>query len=581
MELRDIQPSIQQIVMAISAVLRIDVEIADHRLFRIAGTGLAKREIWKEMRNEDYVYRKCIETGKPVIIENPGFHELCAPCVHYRNCRELGEICCPILSEGQVLGVIGLIAFSAEQRERLFTDVEAKLDFLNKMADLIATKLKEAEMQREQLIQERKISALIGYIHLGVILINHHGECEFLNPAARSLLRLEGEDKPPRELLGQLIAPFAAEDRFGRRDEPRSKLIHVRIGDRFIHLFVTYHPARFDGLVQDAVLMLSDPEHMTDVAIQYTEENRRGFDEVIGNHPLMQSLKDLLRKVAGSRSPVMIRGENGTGKELIARSIHRSGGRKDGPFVAVNCSAHSEEALHALLFGGDGRPGKLAEADGGTLFLDDIASMPLRIQLELLRAIEHKGVPVRGGRELQPLDVRFISASDQDMEEKVRSGQFRQQLYYKLSVIRVDVPPLRERKSDIPLLADHFIRLHGRHSGRETRRLDEEAGRILMAYHWPGNISELSNVIEYALNFANGRTIGKEHLPDYLRAIKPEQDPLDEIGPVLNLRTLERMAIRKALQETAEKGLPKEKAAALLGIGRATLFRKMRQYDLL
>jgi len=207
--------------------------------------------------------------------------------------------------------------------------------------------------------------------------------------------------------------------------------------------------------------------------------------------------------------------------------------------------------------------------------------MPMRIQVELLRVIENKGIWRHDGRGLQPIDVRIISATDQDMEEKVRSGLFRQQLYYKLSVIRVDVPPLRERKSDILLLAEHFIRLHSQNNRREVRRMDEEAKRILMAYHWPGNISELSNVIEYAINFTSGRTIGKEHLPDYLRKIEPAQEtPHDDLSALLNLRTLERQAIRRALKEAAESGLPKEKAAEMLGIGRATLFRKMRQYDL-
>ncbi|MBD3919247.1 sigma 54-interacting transcriptional regulator [Paenibacillus sp. PR3] len=580
MQLKDIQPSIQQIAVAIGSVLRIDVEIADSELFRIAGTGLAKHEIWKEMRNEDYVYRQCIVTGKPVIIERPGFHELCAPCAHFRNCKEFGEVCCPILSDDKVLGVIGLIAFDEEQRDRLFSDVEAKLDFLSKMAGLIATKLKEAELQAEQLIQERKLSALIGYIDNGIILINHDGDSEFMNPAARALLRQDREGLPSRELLEQLVEPFRSTRRRERTKEPESKLIPVKIGDRFIHLFVTYHPSRPDGIVKDAVLMLADPEHMTDVAIRYTEDNYRGFEGVISNHPLMQSLKDMLRKVAGSRSPVLIRGENGTGKELIAQSIHRSGERKNGPYVSLNCSALPEAPLHALLFGGDGRPGRLAEAEGGTLFLDDIAYMPMRIQVELLRVLENKGVWREGERELQSVDVRIIAATDQDMEERVRGGQFRQQLYYKLSVIPVEVPPLRERKSDILLLAEHFLQLHGHSNRREVRRIGEDAKAILLAYHWPGNISELSNVMEYAVNFTSGRTIGKEHLPDYMRTIETAHDGLQNNDTVLNLRTLERHAIRRALQETAASGQPKEKAAEMLGIGRATLFRKMRQYDM-
>jgi transcriptional regulator with PAS, ATPase and Fis domain len=579
MRLKEIQPTIQQIVVAISSVLKIEVEIADEELFRIAGTGIVKSEIWKDMRNEDYIYRRCLETAKPIIVDKPGFHDYCVPCMHYKNCKELGEVCCPIMLEGRALGVIGLIAFDQEQRSRLFNEVEAKIEFLLKMADLIATKIKESELIEEQQIVERKLSAVVSHIDNGIVMINQSGQCEFINPSAAALLGLAAGQLPDRELLEQLTTPFGiSESKEEQSQEPEGKLITVKVRERFNHMFATYYPAHDDGYMRDAVIMIADPAHMTDIALKYTEENHKGYETIIGNHPRIQAMKDMLRKVANNRSPILIRGESGTGKELIADNIHRYSERRGSKYFAVNCVVLPEPVLDSQLFGGGGKPGKLAQADGGTLFLDDISEMPMAIQLKLLRVLEEKSIwPQNEDEESsKPIDVRIIAATNKDLEQLMRKGLFRSELYYKLTVIPVDVPPLRERKQDILLLANHFLQIHSQTNRKYISTISEDVKKVIITYHWPGNIRELSNVIEYAVNFSNSTIIGTEHLPDYLRNIETAGFNSD----TYNLRDIEKEVIERALSEIGGNGGSREEVAEQLGIGRATLFRKMQQYGL-
>ncbi|AIQ63482.1 hypothetical protein PSTEL_10730 [Paenibacillus stellifer] len=587
MQLKDIQVTIQQIGVAISSVLKLEVEIADHELYRIAGTGAVKSGIWQKMSNEDFVYRECLNTGKPVIVDRPGYHKLCGPCMHYRNCKEHGEVCCPILLDGRVLGVIGLIAFTNEQRDRLFTDLEAKIEFLDKMAELIATKMKETELLEEQLLAERKMSTLIGYIDNGVILIDPAGECTYLNQAASRLLELPDGQLPDISVVEQCLTPFIRDETASRMkritdsSESDGKLAVVKTGGKYIHLFLTYHPFHEGGEgQQDGVLVIADPKRMADVAMKYSEESHKGFDTIIGNHPLIESLKDLLRKTANSYSPILLQGENGTGKEFIAESIHRYSKRKDAPYLTVNCAVLTEKVLHHRLFGDELQNGIVAEANGGVLFLDDIHEMPMSIQLKLLHLLEEKVLWLSGNAKPAPLNVRLIAATDKELDKLVGKGLFRRDLYYKISVIPIDVPPLRARKQDILLLANHFLQEHSQANRKHIRTLSEDVKAILLSYHWPGNIRELSNIIEYAVNFSNATTIGKEHLPASMRNIELTTGAVQPTDFTYNLRTLERDTIQRALANVQERGEPKENAAKWLGISRATLFRKLQQYDL-
>jgi len=310
--------------------------------------------------------------------------------------------------------------------------------------------------------------------------------------------------------------------------------------------------------------------------------SRPGFGGFVGVSPKMQRVYRLIEKVSQHNYPVLILGESGTGKELVARSIHFSGPRRDRPFVPVDCSALAPTLIESELFGYvkgaftgavQNKHGLLEAADGGTLFLDEIAELPVDLQAKLLRAIQEREVKPVGATDRVSLNVRVIAATNRDLEAAIRNSTFRQDLYFRLNVVQIKLPPLRERRSDIPLLVSAFLERFG-DSHREVRSVSEDAMRRLNAYDWPGNVRELENAIERALALGSGNALEIADLPSNLHYDRSDRMPTGE--ELLPLEELERRAILRALKETSGDKLA---AARLLGIGKTTLYRKLKQYE--
>jgi DNA-binding NtrC family response regulator len=308
---------------------------------------------------------------------------------------------------------------------------------------------------------------------------------------------------------------------------------------------------------------------------------RPGFGSLIGMSAKMERVYKMIEKVSQHEYPVLVLGESGTGKELVARSIHFLGPRKDRPFVPVDCSALVPTLIESELFGYvkgaftgavQAKHGLLEAAHGGTLFLDEIGDMPVDLQAKLLRALQEREVKPVGSTERRRIDVRIIAATNRDLENAIRSGTFRQDLYFRLNVVQIKLPPLRERKSDIALLVTFFLeKLSGSHGA--VRTISDDAVRRLMAYDWPGNVRELENAIERAVALGSGPVVHVADLPSNLQYPTSERAPQrDEMLP---LEELERRAILRTLRET---GGDKLAAARMLGIGKTTLYRKLKQY---
>jgi two-component system response regulator HydG len=309
---------------------------------------------------------------------------------------------------------------------------------------------------------------------------------------------------------------------------------------------------------------------------------RPGFGGLIGTSVKMQKVYRLIEKVSQHNYPVLLLGESGTGKKLVARSIHFSGPRKNKPFVPVDCSALVPTLIESELFGYvrgaftgavQSKQGLLEAASDGTLFLDEIADMPVDLQAKLLRALQEREVKPVGSTERVPIHVRVIAATNRDLEAAIRNGAFRQDLFFRLNVVQIKLPPLRERKSDIPLLVNYFLEKYTE-TQRTYRGISEEAMRRLMAYDWPGNVRELENAVARAMALGSGPILHVADLPSNLHH-GPAEPPVvsDELMP---LEELERRAIYRALRET---GGDKLAAARLLGIGKTTLYRKLKQYE--
>jgi DNA-binding NtrC family response regulator len=307
---------------------------------------------------------------------------------------------------------------------------------------------------------------------------------------------------------------------------------------------------------------------------------------IIGSHQGMVELFKLVSRVAGTKSSVLIIGESGTGKELIARTIHESSPRSDRPFVAVNCTSLSETLLESELFGHvkgaftgaiERRPGLFLEANRGTVFLDEVGDMSLSMQSKLLRVLQEQEVKPVGGAETIPVDVRVVAATHRDLDSMVRAGSFREDLYYRLHVVALDVPPLRERREDIPLLAGHFLREYAERANRQLSGFSAGAMKALMAHTWPGNVRELENVVERAVALAPGPIVEERDLPEKLAGGPATGSSAP--GPSRPRQTLDDMIRERVLESlTVAKG-NKSEAARVLGIPRRTLYRMLERYE--
>ena len=308
------------------------------------------------------------------------------------------------------------------------------------------------------------------------------------------------------------------------------------------------------------------------------------FHQILGKSKPMREVFDLIRRVADSPTNVLITGESGTGKELVAKAIHYNSERRDAPFVPVNCAAIPETLLESELFGHvkgaftdakNDKRGLFEEAQKGTLLLDEISELPLMLQAKLLRAIQEREIRRVGASRPMSVDVRIIAATNLNLSEEVKAKRFREDLYYRLNVIEIRLPPLRERREDIPLLVEAFLRKCAEASHKEVRGMSETALTLLMDYAWPGNVRELENVIERAVTLARGDKIVTEDLPPTIQGARGERRVIDEgADRILPLQEVEREYILRILEKT---GGNKYQAAHVLGIDRKTLYRKLAE----
>ncbi|MBI2394976.1 MAG: sigma-54-dependent Fis family transcriptional regulator [Deltaproteobacteria bacterium] len=310
---------------------------------------------------------------------------------------------------------------------------------------------------------------------------------------------------------------------------------------------------------------------------------RNAFGHIVGEHPSMRHLLELVQQVAPSRASVLIVGESGTGKELIAEAIHRNSPRATKPFVRLNCAALAETLLESELFGHERgaftgaigrREGRFKQADGGTLLLDEVSEIPLGLQVKLLRFLQTREFERVGGNETVKVDVRVIAATNRDLEEQIRLGRFREDLYYRLNVVTLAIPPLRDRPSDVTALATFFLRKYAQENGKRIEGFDEEALAALVGYRWPGNVRELENAIERAVVLGNGALIERRHLPT---SVAPSEDKKRAPHvPGATIQELEKWAILETLEAV---GGSTSKAATVLGISPRKIQYKLHEYE--
>lgn len=346
-------------------------------------------------------------------------------------------------------------------------------------------------------------------------------------------------------------------------------------------------PVEFDELLIKVKRLFEIKDLLIENKVLREEINRKyDFDNIVGKSPAIKKVFDMIQAVAETDSTVLISGNSGTGKELVARAIHYRSKRKNKPFIAVNCGAISENLIESELFGHkkgaftgaiSDKEGFIKAADGGTLFLDEISEMPPQLQVKLLRAIQEKEYTPVGTTQSLPVNVRFVATTNRNLEEEVKAGRFREDLYYRLNVVEIHLPSLREREEDIPLLADHFLNKYRKELNKNIKGIDNDAMRVLLVHEWRGEVRELENVIERAVIFCKGDYISVDDLPP---TFVPDRETLTTnfSGSLEDsVRKFERDFIMRVLESN---NFNKEKTAKILKVGLSTLYRKLKELDI-
>ncbi|HEY3365136.1 MAG TPA: sigma 54-interacting transcriptional regulator [Symbiobacteriaceae bacterium] len=589
-----LQSPVQNAAEAIATVLRLDVTVVDAGLRRVAGTGPYRNLVGMTL-HPDSAFGLALRTGQTVTIVQPLNDPICAHCGVRQDCREAAHIAAPILGHGGTLGVIGLIAFDQAQKDWLIGQHAAHAEFIARMSELLGSKLAEERMIAETLLAKGNLDAVLGAVREGIVAVNGAGAVSLVNPAAWRLLGLvpaasgeflgrpSGDGAPlPAELMQLLTEALRSGEGFTNQER------QYTTAAGHVHLMTTATPIRSRGISIGAVATLQDMRDVHELVYRLAgAEAEVTLDSIIGRSPALEAALNQARQAARGSATVLIVGESGTGKELFARGIHAAGSRRRQPFIAINCAAIPEELLESELFGyadgaftgarKGGKPGKAELADHGTLFLDEIGDMSLRLQAKLLRLLQEGEVGRVGGTTTRRLDVRIIAATHSDLESMMRKGEFRADLFYRLNVIPLEVPPLRQRKDDLPLLIACFCRRYAANAEVESVEFTPGAMELLMAYDWPGNVRELKNAVEYAVNMATAVPIPADCLPR--RLLESSRKPGE---PALrSLEEMERDMLRQGLAVYGPSEAGKKRLAAALGIGRATVYRKLRKYGLL
>ena len=393
---------------------------------------------------------------------------------------------------------------------------------------------------------------------------------------------------PNGEVFGTICVSDTKENDYGEKYEMLMLQFKEFVEAHFALLYQNYElqdkTNRLQKSLQEVKSLYEDlkSEKEKTKTLSKALKDKFGLGNIVGKNPKMQTIYDLVENISKSDSTVLIQGESGTGKELIARAIHHLSPRKEKPFIIANCLAYAQNLLESELFGHEKgaftgaikrKRGRFELADGGTIFLDEIGEIPSTTQLLLLRVLQEKKFERVGAEDTITVDVRVIAATNRNLNQEMMDGRFREDLYYRLNVIPITIPPLRERKDDVPLLAKHFLEIYSNANGKHIRGFSEEVMQIFLDYDWPGNVRELQNVVEHAVILAKGEIITGIDLPHNLKESFPQTH-----AHISSLSDTEKILILKVLKET--KG-NKYQAAKKLGITRSTLYGKLRKHGIM
>ncbi len=585
--LKDIRDDIQNIAEAMLSVLNIDVTIVDEHLERIAGTGTYLEKIGDKVEGYS-AFKKCLEEQVIIYIDDSQKNDICKVCSNNGNCKEHAELCCPITLDGYSYGVVGLIAFNKEQSDIIKDNAKDLTNFLGKMADLISNKLK-AQIKTEELeLEKKKLEILLNSMNKAVVSIDKEGNIDKYNVKFKEIFNMR-DDNIDGENIFQLL-DFIKKPSTNDLKKHKTGVFYYKENSRNLKGIYNVSEIAVKNKLKGYVIDFIENKDAIKNYNKINKDYKITLDNIISESEIMEHTKQKALIASKSNSTVLITGESGTGKELFARAIHNHSDRVDNTFVTVNCAAIPDNLLESELFGYEegaftgakkgGKLGKFEIAHKGTIFLDEIGDMSLHLQGKLLRVLQERELDKIGGKSNILIDVRVIAATNKNLVELVEKGQFREDLYYRLNVIPITLPALRQRKNDIPLLIDYMIKEYAHKLNKDVIGIEDDAKKTLIDYSWPGNVRELQNVIEYSINMSNSSLLNLDIIPNNIKS-KYYDEKSNKYEEIRTLEDLEKEEISKALNKFKHYKKDKELVAKSLGISRATLYRKLEKYNLI
>ncbi|XIU93681.1 sigma 54-interacting transcriptional regulator [Escherichia coli] len=581
--LMQIQPTIQRFARMLASVLQLEVEIVDENLCRVAGTGAYGKFLGRQLSGNSRLLRHVLETKTEKVVTQSRFDPLCEGCDSKENCREKAFLGTPVILQDRCVGVISLIAVTHEQQEHISDNLREFSDYVRHISTIFVSKLLEDQGPGDNI--SKIFATMIDNMDQGVLVVDDESRVQFVNQTALKTLGVVQNN-----IIGKPIRfrPLTFESNF-----THGHMQHIVSWDDKSELII----GQLHNIQGRQLFLMAFHQSHTSFSVANAPDEPH-IEQLVGECRVMRQLKRLISRIAPSPSSVMVVGESGTGKEVVARAIHKLSGRRNKPFIAINCAAIPEQLLESELFGyvkgaftgasANGKTGLIQAANTGTLFLDEIGDMPLMLQAKLLRAIEAREILPIGASSPIQVDIRIISATNQNLAQFIAEGKFREDLFYRLNVIPITLPPLRERQEEIELLVHYFLHLHTRRLGSVYPGIAPDVVEILRKHRWPGNLRELSNLMEYLVNVVpSGEVIDSTLLPpNLLNNGTTEQSDVTEVSEAhlalddaggTALEEMEKQMIREALSRHNSK----KQVADELGIGIATLYRKIKKYELL
>lgn len=569
-QLESVRSGIEHFVSAAAEAFRVEAAVFNQEssLFFCTPTYLKKKG-----NAVHYTFIQDVIVNGSVLVTEPGKMPSCIGCRFNEHCPSTMEILCCIHSGTEVAGVISFTSFTKEGQKRISENTDIYLNAITKLSSLIGEYLQQFSGDSTAADTEKLIESLMSLCEQPLLLTDPNGVVlrynqladkilKFCNVSSTSLRQIFSEDMARRITSGN--------DLFEKK---------ASIGE---------------NTAKVTTRSIYSQNHLHSILVRLSNEfyenlpESGAFERLIGSSHAFVHIQNLIKRVADSPTPILLTGETGTGKELVARSFHEQSRRNKYPFVAINCSSIPENLFESELFGYEegsftgakkgGKMGRIEMAQGGTLFLDELGEMPLSVQPKLLRVLQEYELERVGSTKKIHLDIRIVAATNRDLREMIKEGKFREDLFYRISVINVKLPPLRDRKEDIiPISLNYLERLKTKMT-TPLRTISHEAEQAFLSYSWPGNIRELQNVVEYAANLCDSDTLTLADLPEHMRGL--EECPDTEKQKETPLPDSQEKQILDLLSTYGHTLEGKKKIAADLGISLRTLYRKLNKMNL-